>query len=142
MESTGSYWIPFFNPLEGQVTVVLANPEEMKNRMGHKTDRKDAGHLANLRRHNHVKSRYIPAGPVRQLRDLTRRRVHQTQDATRERNRVQELLQQGNGKIGSVLTDMFNVSGLLIRLALLMGGLRQRKSLDWHADKPRASHRN
>ena len=38
MESTGSYWIPVFNLLEGHVTVVLANPEEVKNRKGHKTD--------------------------------------------------------------------------------------------------------
>src|ERR1700686_4312028 len=30
MESTGSYWIPVFN--------LLANPEEVKNRKGHKTD--------------------------------------------------------------------------------------------------------
>jgi transposase len=93
MESTGSYWIPVFNLLEGHVTVVLANPEEVKNRKGHKTDRKDAGHLADLLRHNQVKSSYI-AEPVRQLRDLTRRRVQLTQDATRERNRVQKLLQQ------------------------------------------------
>jgi len=88
MESTGSYWIPVFNLLEGHVTVVLANPEEVKNRKGHKTDRKDAGHLADLLRHNHVKSSYIPAEPVRQLRDLTRRRVQLTQDGTRERNRA------------------------------------------------------
>ena len=46
MESTGSYWIPVFNLLEGHVTVVLANPEEVKNRKGHKTDRKAAEHLA------------------------------------------------------------------------------------------------
>ena len=52
MESTGSYWIPVFNLLEGHVTVVLANPEEVKNREGHKTDPKDAGHLADLLRHN------------------------------------------------------------------------------------------
>jgi transposase len=32
MESTGSYWIPVFNLLEGHFTVVLANPEEVKNR--------------------------------------------------------------------------------------------------------------
>jgi transposase len=44
MESTGSYWIPVFNLLEGRVTIVLANPEEVKNRKGHKTDRKDAEH--------------------------------------------------------------------------------------------------
>jgi transposase len=46
MESTGSYWIPVFNLLEGRVTILLANPEEVKNRRGHKTDRKDAEHLA------------------------------------------------------------------------------------------------
>lgn len=34
MESTGSYWIPIFNILEGQVVIVLANPEEVKNRKG------------------------------------------------------------------------------------------------------------
>ena len=46
MESTGSYWIPIFNILENHFVVVLANPEEVKNRKGHKTDRKDAEHLA------------------------------------------------------------------------------------------------
>lgn len=121
MESTGSYWIPVFNLLEGRVTVVLANPQEVKNRRGHKTDRKDAEHLADLLRHNHVRSSYIPVEPVRQLRDLTRRRVQLTQDATRERNRVQKLLEQANVKIASVLTDVFGVSGLQMLLALLEG---------------------
>ena len=121
MESTGSYWIPVFNLLEGHVRVVLANPEEVKNRKGHKTDRKDAEHLADLLRHNHVKSSCIPAEPVHQLRDLTRRRVQLTQDATRELNRAQKLLEQVNVKIGSVLTDVFGVSGLHMLLALLDG---------------------
>ena len=121
MESTGSYWIPIFNLLEGLFTVVLANPEEVKTRKGHKTDRKDAEHLADLLRHNHVRSSYIPPEPVRQLRDLTRRRLQLTQDATRERNRVQKLLEQANVKIASVLTDVFGVSGLQMLLALLDG---------------------
>jgi transposase len=121
MESTGSYWIPVFNILEGCVSVVLANPEEVKNRRGHKTDRKDAEHLADLLRHNHVRSSYIPAEPVRQLRDLTRRRLQITQDATRERNRVQKLLEQVNVKIASVLTDVFGVSGVRMLIALLDG---------------------
>jgi transposase len=121
MESTGSYWIPVFNVLEGHVTVVLANPEEVKNRRGHKTDRKDAEHLADLLRHGHVRSSYIPVEPVRQLRDLTRRRSQLTQDATRERNRVQKLLEQVNVKIASVLTDVFGVSGVGMLMALLGG---------------------
>lgn len=48
MESTGSYWIPIFNILEDEFVVVLANPEEVKNRKGHKTDRKDAERFINL----------------------------------------------------------------------------------------------
>ena len=102
-ESTGSYWIPVFNVLEGHFSIVLANPEEVKNRKGHKTDRKDAEHLADLLRHNHVRASYIPPEPVRPLRDLTRRRIQLTQDASRERNRVQKLLEQANVKIASEL---------------------------------------
>ena len=41
MESTGSYWKPVFNVLEDAVKVLLANPQEGKNRRGHKTDDKD-----------------------------------------------------------------------------------------------------
>jgi transposase len=121
MESTGSYWIPVFNVLENHFVVVLANPEEVKSRKGHKTDRKDAEHLADLLRHNHVRSSYIPCKPVRQLRNLTRRRLQLTQDATRERNRVEKLLEQVNVKIGSVLSDVFGVSGQSMLLALLEG---------------------
>jgi transposase len=121
MESTGSYWIPVFNLLEDHFTVILANPEEVKNRKGHKTDRNDAKHLADLLRHGHIRSSYIPPKPVRQLRDLTRRRVQLIQDATRERNRVQKLLEQANVKIASVLSDVFGVSGQHMILALLGG---------------------
>src|SRR5215469_17336639 len=113
MESTGSYWIPIFNILEGHFAVVLANPEEVKNRKGHKTDRKDAEHLADLLRHDHLRSSYIPPKAVRELRDLIRRRLQFTQDATRERNRVEKLLEHVNIKLGNVLSDVFGVSGRL-----------------------------
>jgi transposase len=121
MESTGSYWIPIFNILEDHFVVVLANPEEVKNRKGHKTDRKDAEHLADLLRHNHLRASYIPSKPVRELRDLTRRRLQLTQDATRERNRVEKLLEHVNVKIGNVLSDVFGASGQSMLLALLDG---------------------
>jgi transposase len=112
-----------FNILEDHFTVLVANPEEVKNRKGHKTDRKDAEHLADLLRHNHIRASYIPPKPVRDLRDLTRRRLQLTQDATRERNRVEKLLEHVNVKIGSVLSDVFGVSGQSMLLALLDGKL-------------------
>jgi transposase len=51
MESTGSYWKPIFNVLEGSVQVYLANPQEVKNRKGHKTDDQDGWWLAHLLGH-------------------------------------------------------------------------------------------
>jgi transposase len=121
MESTGSYWVPIFNILKDHFVVVLANPEEVKNRKGHKTDRRDAEHLADLLRHDHLRSSYIPPKAVRELRDLTRRRLQLTQDATRERNRVEKLLEHVNIKIGNVLSDVFGVSGQNMLLALIDG---------------------
>ena len=134
MESTGSYWIPVFNILEDHFVVVLANPEEVKDRKGHKTDRKDAAHLAELLRHDHIRSSYIPPRPVRELRDITRRRLQLTQDATRERNRVQKLLEQVNVKIGNVLSDVFGVSGQSMLLALLNG--EDDPAVARHSDGP------
>jgi len=121
MESTGSYWVPVFNILEDRFTVVLANPEEVQNRKGHKTDRKDAKHLADLLRHDHIRPSYIPPRATRELRDLTRRRVQLMQDCTRERNRVQKLLEHANVKIAGVLSDVFGVSGQRMLVALLEG---------------------
>ena len=81
----------------------------------------DAEHLADLLRHNHVRASYIPVKAVRELRDLTRRRVQLTQDATRERNRVQKLLEQTNVKIAGVLSDVFGVSGQRMILGIAGG---------------------
>jgi transposase len=52
MESTGSYWKPVFNILEECFTVYLANPNQVKPRKGHKTDKKDGHWLAHLLRHS------------------------------------------------------------------------------------------
>ena len=121
MESTGSYWKPVFNILEGHVKVALANPHEVKARKGHKTDKKDAWWLAHLLRHGMVTASFIPPRPQRELRDLTRRRRKLIQHATAEKNRVGKVLEDANVKLGSVLSDIFGVSGQLMLEALLEG---------------------
>ena len=93
MESTGSYWKPVFNVLEGHVKVVLANPEEVKARRGHKTDNKDAWWLAHLLRHAMVTPSFIPPRPQRDLRDLTRTRAQLISDQTRVANRIHKILE-------------------------------------------------
>jgi hypothetical protein len=95
MESTGSYWKPVFNVLEDSVRVYLANPQEVKNRTGHKTDDKDGWWLAHLLRHAMIFPSCIPPRPIR---DFTRRRERPLGDATSERNRVQKLLRDANVK--------------------------------------------
>ena len=58
---------------------------------------------------------------IRDLRDLTRRRRQLIGDATSERNRVQKVLEEANVKLGSVLSDIFGVSGQLMLEKLLDG---------------------
>lgn len=121
MESTGSYWKPVFNVLEGSQKVCLANPGEVKNRKGHKTDDKDGWWLAHLLRHAMIYTSFIPPRAIRELRDLTRRRRRLLGNATAEKNRVQKVLEDANVKLGNVLTDLFGVSGQLMLEALLAG---------------------
>jgi len=121
MESTGSYWKPVYNVLETSVKVYLANPQEVKNRKGHKTDDKDGWWLAHLLRHAMIHPSFIPPKSIRELRDLTRRRKRLLGNATAEKNRIQKVLEDANVKLGNVLTDVFGVSGQLMLDALLKG---------------------
>ena len=122
MESTGPYWEPVFNVLEEAVKLCLANPQEVKNRRGHKTDKKDAWWLAHLYRHAMIRASYLPPRPVRELRMLTRRRRELIRDAAQEKNRVQKLLEQSNIKLRGVLSDVFGVSGAAMLEAIVVQG--------------------
>ena len=123
MESTGSYWKPIFNILEESVEVILTNAHDVKGRKGHKTDWKDSRWLAHLLRHGMIRPSFIPERGIRDLRDLTRRRKQLTHEATRVKNRISKVLEEANVKLGSVLTDIFGVTGRMILLALLEGKL-------------------
>ena len=95
MESTGEYWKPVFNLLEGNFEVLLVNAQHVKHVPGRKTDVKDAEWLAELLSYGLLKASYIPAKPQRELRDLTRYRVKLVQERTRVVNRVQKVLENG-----------------------------------------------
>jgi transposase len=121
MESTGAYWKPVFNVLEGTVIVILANAHEVKARKGHKTDPNDSVWLAHLLRHAMIRPSFIPPREIRVLRELTRRRKQLSNAGTAERNRLQKVLEEANVKIGSVLSDVFGMTGQAILEALLEG---------------------
>lgn len=121
MESTGVYWKPVFNLLEGSFTVLLVNAAHIKNVPGRKTDVKDCEWIADLLSHGLLKGSFIPPEPIRDLRDLTRYRKSLTDERVREINRLQKLLETANIKLASVATDVMGVSGKAMMEALLSG---------------------
>ncbi len=104
------------------VRITLANPQEVKNRRGHKTDKKDAWWLAHLYRHGMVRASYVPPRPVRELRMLTRQRREKIRNVAQEKNRVQKVLEQGNVKLRGVMSDLFGASGEAILGAMILKG--------------------
>lgn len=121
MESTGEYWKPVFNLLEGTVTVLLVNAAHVKNVPGRKTDKADARWLAKLMRYGLLQASFIPPAGQRDLRDLTRYRTKLVQERAREVNRVQGVLERANIKLASVASDIMGVSGRAMLDALIAG---------------------
>ena len=73
MESTGKYYIPVYNALEGFISnVVVANPKWVAVIKGEKDDNKDAKWIADLFKLGIVRSNFIPAKDFRILREYTR----------------------------------------------------------------------
>lgn len=121
MESTGEYWRPVFNILEGNFEVLLVNAQHMHQVPGRKTDVKDSEWLADLLRHGLVRGSFIPPAPQRDLRDLTRHRSNFVRERTNLINRVHKTLEGANIKLGAVATDIMGVSGRAILEALIAG---------------------
>lgn len=110
MESTGKYWIPVYNILEKDCSIVLAHPKYVKAIRGKKTDKKDAKWIADLFKHDLVAGSFMPPADIRQLRDLMRYRYKLTCFASSEKNRLQNCLTVSNIQIGNVVSDTFGKS--------------------------------
>ena len=118
MESTGIYWRPVYNILEGYFDITLANAQRIKNVPGRKTDVSDAEWIAKLLRVGLIEKSFVPSADLRELRELTRLRKKRIGNLTAEKNRIQKVLESSNVKLGTVISDVFGVSGrnLLTRL--------------------------
>jgi transposase len=121
MESTGVYWKPVFNILEGAVEIWLVNARHVKAVPGRKTDVRDCEWLADLMRHRLLRASFVPPEDTGNPREITRYRRSLVRDRTREANRVQKVLEDANIKLGSVATDVLGVSGRAMLRALIAG---------------------
>jgi len=121
MESTGVYWKPVWNILEGQFTLILANAQHVKNVPGRKTDTKDSEWLAELLQYGLLHSSFVPPQLIRDLRDLTRARARLAQESSRLASRIQKVLEDANIKLASVASDVLGKSGQAMLAALIAG---------------------
>jgi transposase len=121
MESTGVYWKPIWNILEGQFEILLVNARHIKQVPGRKTDIKDAEWIAQLLQHGLLRGSFVPCTPQRDLRELTRQRRQLIQTRAAVANRIQKVLEDANIKLGSVATDVLGVSGRDMLEAILAG---------------------
>ncbi len=108
MESTGKYYVPVYNALEGHISnVVVANPKWVRCIKGEKDDNKDAKWIADLFKLGIVRSSFIPNKDIRILRELTRYLYKLTNMRTSEKNRFTNALTVGNCKLDMVFSDIF-----------------------------------
>lgn len=121
MESTGVFWKPIYNVLEGEMEVLLVNAQHIKAVPGRKTDVKDAEWIASLLQHGLLRASFVPPRPQRELRELTRTRKTLIEERVRIVNRIQKVLEDANIKLSSVVTDITGKSGQQILQALLAG---------------------
>ena len=121
MESTGVYWQPVWNLLEGQFELLLVNAQHIKAVPGRKTDVQDSEWIADLLRHGLLRASFVPDREQRELRELTRYRASLVRERSREINRLQKTLEGANIKLAAVATDILGKSGRAILAELVAG---------------------
>lgn len=122
MESTGVFWKPIYNLLEGTgLTLLVVNAQHVKAVPGRKTDVRDAEWLADLLRHGLLHASFIPDRPQRELAELVRYRRSLVQERAREANRIQKVLEGANIKLASVISNVLGVSGRAMLEAIVAG---------------------
>jgi transposase len=130
MEATGVYWKPVFYLLEAEgFECWLLNARHVKNVPGRpKTDKCDAVWLAKVVERGMCRPSFVPPKPVRELRDLTRYRRILIRERTREKQRLQAILEDAQIKLSTVVSDVFGVSGREM-IEALVAGQRDPKAL-------------
>jgi transposase len=129
MESTGVYWKPVFNVWEPLgLKVIIANATHVKNVPGRKTDQKDSEWIAQLHRFGLIRPSFVPDGIYQRLRLLSRHRTNLVDDRSRIKNRIEKVLQDGNIKWSSIVSDTFGVAGIGI-LDLIADGVTNAQTL-------------
>lgn len=122
MESTGVYWRPVWNVLEGHgFRLLLVNPAQVKALQGRKSDRRDAQRIAEFLQDSRLDPSFVPPPEIRELRQLLRHRLSLLQQRGEAHNQIRDLFETANIKLSSVASDLLGLSGRRIIEAMIAG---------------------
>ncbi len=131
MESTGVYWMPLWNVLDGHgFELLLVNPAQVKALQGRKSDQRDARRIAEFLQDGRLDGSFVPPREIRQLRQLLRHRQSLLEQRNEVHNQIRDLLETVNIKLSSVATDLMGFTGSAI-LHALADGLDSPERLSW-----------
>lgn len=122
MESTGVYWIPLFELLDGRgFTVRLVNARHVKNVSGRKSDVLDCQWLQQLMTYGLLQGAFRPENEVCALRSLSRQREMLLKSQARHVQHMQKALTQMNIQLANVISDVVGETGQRILRAIVAG---------------------
>jgi transposase len=122
MESTGVYWRPVWNVLEGhEFQLLLVNPAQVKALQGRKSDQRDAQRIAEFLQDRRLDASFVPPPEIRELRYLLRHRLSVLYQRNEVHNQIRDLFETANIKLSSVASNLLGVSGRRVIEAMIAG---------------------
>lgn len=122
MESTGVYWVPVFEILEGRgIDVILANARDAKAVPGRKTDVNDAQWLQRLHACGLLRASFRSGRDISALRSYLRLRERHLDYADAHIQHMQKAMTFMNLQLHHVVTDVTGTTGMKIIRAIVAG---------------------
>ncbi|SEJ98432.1 Transposase IS116/IS110/IS902 family protein [Sphingobium sp. AP50] len=122
MESTGVYWIPAYEVLEGHgFHIILVNARYAKNLPGRKTDVSDAASLQRLHSYALLRGSFRPEAGVATMLAYLRQRERLIEYAASHIEHMQKALMEMNVQLHHVVSDITGVTGMRIIRAIVAG---------------------
>jgi transposase len=123
MESTGVYWIPLYDLLEGEgFQVLLVDPRQVQRAPNRpKTDVHDCQWIQRLHSLGLLTAAFRPEEKIRVWRSYQRHRANLIEDAGRHLQRIEKALAQMNVKLTAVVSDITGLTGMSIIRAMVRG---------------------
>ena len=122
MQSTGVYWIPLYEILDGRgLEVFLVNARHTKNLPGRKSDVQESQWLLKLHTYGLLRNSFHPDAEIRVTRTYWRQRGDHVRAISTCIQRMQKALTQMNIQLANVISDLSGWTGMRIVRAILAG---------------------